>query len=271
MKDGPAVTSSPYSSGAGAAQSRVLISYSSADRSWADWLAWSLSGWGHDVRHGAEPPSDAGGYALQVEDALRHVDVVIALLSPHYLGSPSWARSDWSSGEVAAATAQGRFAPVPVGPVDVEQVPDVLRKALTPALDGLDAEAARETLQYVLRRPRDQHSEPAYPGTAPGAAGQAALLQSQLIATLADSPLLTDTAARGLWTRLIVELAPTPVQFADHASLLTALTDVVGTCRAAPGGLSALVGALEMLDPEHPGLEEARRLTDEIELPRDRP
>ena len=265
VKDGTGVSPIPYPSGAAVDRSRVFISSSPADRSWADWVDWELTGWGHDVRRGAEQADEARAYALQVEDALRHVDVVIALVSPQYLASPLWTASDWSSVEVSAATARRRFAPLLVEPVEPSLLPDVLHEVVTPALQGLDAEAAREILQYVLRRPRQMNHEPAYPGAAPGAAGRAAVLQSQLVGTLSGSPLLADPGTRRLWTELISDLVPTRVQFTDYPTLLTHLTGVVRVCRATPGALSALVSALEMLEPEHPGLEEARRLAEEIE------
>ncbi|NNN36925.1 TIR domain-containing protein [Streptomyces sp. S3(2020)] len=267
---GTAVDKFHYPSGAAIDRSRVLISYSPDDRSWAEWVAWSLSGWGHDVRHGAEPTGAGSGYALQIEDALRHVDVVIALLSPRYLGSPAWVRSDWSSGEVVAATAHGRFTPVLVEPVEFDLMPDVLRKVATPALQGLDQEAAREILQYVLRRPRDQHSEPDYPGAAPKTGVRSTLLLSQLVDALTSSPLLVVPETRRLWTELIKDLAPAQLEFGDYPTARTSLLDVVRTCRATPGGLTALVDALEMLEPGSPWLEEARRLTEETELQQDR-
>ncbi|GAA3047604.1 hypothetical protein GCM10010448_33260 [Streptomyces glomeratus] len=260
----------PHPSGAASDQPRVFISFASDDRSWAEWVAWELSGWGHDVRQSTGAVGDGESYVRQVEDALRHVDVVITLLSPRYLASPSWAHSDWSSSEVAAATAHGRLAPLLVEPVDPGMVPDVLRVGLTPALQGLDAEAAREILQYVLRRPRQQNHEPSYPGAAPGAAGRAAVLQSRLVATLAESPLLADTASRKLWTDLINDLTSTPLPFAEYPTLRTHLTGVVRLCSTTPGTLSAAVSALEMLEPDNSGLEEARRIVEEIERLRDR-
>ncbi|MFD9208703.1 FxSxx-COOH system tetratricopeptide repeat protein [Streptomyces sioyaensis] len=260
----------PHPSGAASDQPRVFISSASDDRSWAEWVAWELAEWGHDVRRSTEAVGDGEGYARQVEDALRHVDVVITLLSPRYLASPSWAHSDWSSNEVAVATAHGRLAPLLVEPVDPGMVPDVLRVGLTPALQGLDAAAAREILQYVLRRPRQQNQEPAYPGTAPGEAGRAAVLQSRLVATLAESPLLADTASRKLWTDLINDLTSTPLLFADYPTLRTHLTGVVRLCVTTRGALSAAVSALEMLEPNNSGLEEARRIVEEIERLRER-
>jgi hypothetical protein len=270
VQDGPRVAPIPYPSGAAVDRSRVFISAAPSDRSWADWVDWELTGWGHDVRRGAEQADPARSYALQVEDALRHVDVVIALVSPRYLASPSWTASGWSSDEVSAATARSRFAPLLVEPVEPGLLPETLREAMTPALQGLDAEAAREILQYVLRRPRQVNHEPAYPGAAPGASGRAAVLQSQLVGTLAGSPILADPASRRLWTGLISELVPAKVEFADYPTVLTHLTGVVRVCRATPGALPALVHALEMLEPGYPGLEEARRLAEEIERSRER-
>src|SRR5205807_9683608 len=96
-----------------------FISYTSADKSWAEWIAWELENAGYstiiqtwDFRPGAD-------FISEMEDAAQNTVRTIAVLSPNYF------KSDFTRDERNAAFAKhkGKLLPVRVREC---QIPDLL-------------------------------------------------------------------------------------------------------------------------------------------------
>src|SRR5262245_16257676 len=119
----PAADEAASSAGAASARARTFISYSRKDMSFADRLEASLRA------RGFEPLIDRSEiYAFEdwwarIESLIRRADTVIFVLSPDAVAS------EVALKEVAhAASLNKRFAPIICRQVDVQQVPEPLRR-----------------------------------------------------------------------------------------------------------------------------------------------
>ena len=94
-----------------------FVSYSSADRAWAEWIAWQLDAEGHAVVVQAWDFRPGRDFVQQMHQAVEEAKRTIAVLSPAYLGS-AFGGAEW----------QAVFAKDPTGehglllPVRVENV-----------------------------------------------------------------------------------------------------------------------------------------------------
>lgn len=238
--------------------SSVLVSHVEADRQWADWIGFVLTELGYDVTVEAE--DTYLGRPLS-----RESDIVLALLSPAYLESMaamSWTPGEWAELTRGDARGRRRFVPLVVEPVDARRLPRALRDTVTPALYDLDPDAARDLLKFTLDEPARPNSAPAFPGaTGPDDGGQA-LLTRRLVNALERSATLQPSDGRRAW----LDLLDIPNRSSEGAvSLRTTLYEVVRTLRSRPGGLTDLVEALALLEPDSLAVAEARHVVAEIE------
>ena len=88
-----------------------FVSYTSADRPWAEWIAWELEAAGCSTIVQAWDMQPGANFVVEMQRATRAAERTIAVLSPAFLESP-YCEAEW-----AAA-----FAKDPVG----------LRRALVP-------------------------------------------------------------------------------------------------------------------------------------------
>ncbi|MBV8552172.1 MAG: tetratricopeptide repeat protein [Acidobacteriaceae bacterium] len=128
-----------------------FISYTSADRGWAEWIAWQLDAAGYKVVLQAWDFAAGTNFISQMK-AAAEAKRTIAVYSPAYF------KSKFSEAEWSAAFAKGALVPVRVQPCDI---PDFLRPVVYTDLVEMPEAAARERLLRAVRQ------TPARPVTAP--------------------------------------------------------------------------------------------------------
>jgi hypothetical protein len=111
-----------------------FVSYTSADRSWAEWIAWQLETEGYDVVVQAWDFSPGRDWVHEMHQAAATAERVVVVLSSSYLSS-AHGEAEWRvfyaedpSGE------RGRVLPIRVGPVEP---PGLLKTRVYVDLKGL--------------------------------------------------------------------------------------------------------------------------------------
>ena len=125
-----------------------FVSYTSADRAWAEWIAWQLEAEGYQVVVQAWDFRPGRDFVQQMHQAVEEAQRTIAVLSPAYLSS-AFGGAEW----------QAVFAKDPTGerglllPVRVEEVepPGLLKTRIYVDLVDKDAKSARTTLLAAAR------------------------------------------------------------------------------------------------------------------------
>lgn len=143
-----------------------FISYTSADRTWAGWIAWVLEQNGYKVVYQEWDFAAGSNFVLEMQKAAAAAHRTIAVLTPDYLSASRFGASEW-----AAA-----FSDDPDGmkrrlvPVRVQAcTPDGLLKSIIYIdLVGLDEQAAEEKLLDHIKGARRKPAErPSFPGATP--------------------------------------------------------------------------------------------------------
>ena len=70
-----------------------FVSYTQADRAWAEWVAWTLEEDGYRVLVQAWDMVPGSNWIARMQDGVREADRTVAVLSEDYLGSVFGARS----------------------------------------------------------------------------------------------------------------------------------------------------------------------------------
>ena len=92
----------------------VFVSYTSADRPWAEWIAWELEAAGYSTLIQAWDFGAGSNFVMEMHQAARVATRTVAVLSPAFLASP------YAAPECAAAFredptgAQRKLVPVRV-------------------------------------------------------------------------------------------------------------------------------------------------------------
>jgi hypothetical protein len=143
-----------------------FVSYTAADKEWAEWIAWILEDEGFSVTLQAWDFVPGSNFALEMQRGAATAQRTIAVLSPAYLTS-RFAAPEW-----AAA-----FAKDPEGmkrslvPVRIRECPTegLLKTVVYIDLVGLDDVAARQALIDGVKATRAKPAEkPAFPGAPRG-------------------------------------------------------------------------------------------------------
>ncbi len=150
-----------------------FVSFTSADRQWAEWIAAQLQQAGYTVRLG----SFAAGadFILEMQKATAEDERTIAVLSPAYL-SARYTQPEWAA--AVAADPDGRLGKLILVRVAECELKGILAQRVRIDLVGLDEAAARETLLSGVRReagrptgpppfPQPAALRPRYPGCLP--------------------------------------------------------------------------------------------------------
>jgi KAP family P-loop domain/TIR domain len=135
------------------------ISYTSADRSWAEWIAWQLDSEGYSVviMQDFQPGAN---FVEEMNKAILSAQRIIAVLSPDYLNS-LYTQAEWQSAFAQDPTGKmGILVPVRVRPCEIT---GLLRTVIYIDLVGLDEQAARERLLSGVMR-GSSHKRPLSPG-----------------------------------------------------------------------------------------------------------
>jgi TIR domain/Tetratricopeptide repeat len=141
-----------------------FVSYTSADRAWAEWIAWELEADGYQVILQAWDFTPGHNWAHGMQQATSTAERVVAVLSPAYLASAHGA-VEWEVFYAADPLGElGRLLPVRVAEVDP---PGLLKTRVYVDLVGLDAASARAALLAAAHGTRGKPTrEPAFPGQA---------------------------------------------------------------------------------------------------------
>jgi hypothetical protein len=139
-----------------------LVSYASADRAWAEWIAWQLEAEGYMVVVQAWDFAPGRDWAHEMQYATTTAERVVAVLSPSYLASVH-GEAEWRAFYAKDPSGDyGLLLPVRVS--DIEP-PGLLKTRIYVDLVGKDANSARATLLAAARGVRGKPtSEPKFPG-----------------------------------------------------------------------------------------------------------
>ncbi|MEA2558582.1 MAG: hypothetical protein QOH06_86 [Acidobacteriota bacterium] len=146
-----------------AAMTDFFISYTHADRPWAEWIAWVLEEAGHKARIQAWDFRPGGNFVVEMQKATVGSERTIAVLSPDYL------RSLCAMAEGGAAFAadpdgsKGKLVPVLVREVPKEDL-GLLAAIIHIKLVGLGESAAREEMVKGLVPGRARPESVRFPG-----------------------------------------------------------------------------------------------------------
>ncbi|KAF5425651.1 MAG: Tetratricopeptide (TPR) repeat [Candidatus Methanocomedens sp.] len=141
-----------------------FISYNSADKSWAEWTAWTLEEAGYTTVLQAWDFRPGSNFVLEMQLAASEAERTIAILSPDYLDA-DYTHPEWAAALVQDPTGEkGTLIPVRVRKCD-------LKGLFTPIiyidLVDLNETAAKEGLLEGISRGRNKPStEPRFPGDA---------------------------------------------------------------------------------------------------------
>lgn len=121
---------------------RVFISYASADRAWAEWVAWQLTDAGYATFLDVDDLSHGDALTSRLDGELRIADAVVALLSADRAPAGTELGAILSSDSVV----------IPVL-VDDARLPPAFATLQAVSLTGLGAEEARKALLRAVRDP----------------------------------------------------------------------------------------------------------------------
>lgn len=141
-----------------------FISYTSADRAWAEWIAWGLEAAGYTTVIQAWDFRPGENFVLRMHEATTQADVTLALLSEAYLKA-LYSQSEWAAAFAQDPTGKGR-QPIPVRVAKC--APEgFLRSIIYIDLVGLGEDAGREKLLEGVKQDRTKPVRaPAFPGSA---------------------------------------------------------------------------------------------------------
>jgi hypothetical protein len=139
-----------------------FVSYTSADRAWAEWIAWQLDAEGYQVVIQAWDFRPGSDFVQQMHQEVREAKQTIAVLSPAYLKS-AFGAAEWRAVFAEDPTGeQGRLLPVRVKRVEPS---GLLKTRIYVDLVGKDAKSARTTLLAAAKGFRGKPArEPEFPG-----------------------------------------------------------------------------------------------------------
>jgi tetratricopeptide (TPR) repeat protein len=147
-----------------------FVSYTSADRSWAEWIAWQLEAEGYQVVVQAWDFTPGRSWTHEMQQATATAERVVAVLSAAYLASEH-GEAEWEAFQAKDPLGKrGLLLPVRVSEVEP---PGLLASRIYVDLVGRDAASARSALLAAARGARGKPTEqPEFPGGS-GAAGSA--------------------------------------------------------------------------------------------------
>jgi tetratricopeptide (TPR) repeat protein len=143
-----------------------FISYTSADRTWAEWIAWQLEQENYTTIIQAWDIQAGSNFVLEMDTAAKTAERTIAVLSPDYFTS-HFTPSEWAAAFRRDPKGEHRFlVPVRVRECDVE---GLLGQIVYIDLVGQDEQqAARTQLLTGIRKERAKPSvPPAFPPLPP--------------------------------------------------------------------------------------------------------
>ena len=137
-----------------------FVSYTSADRVWAEWIAWQLEQAGYEVIVQAWDFEPGDNFVARMRDALQQADRTLALVSAAYLASP-YCIDEWTGAFLHDPDGRSRLLQMRI---EGCELPRLLRAQIYVDLVGLPREQARARLLAGVKRGRRKPaSEPPFP------------------------------------------------------------------------------------------------------------
>ncbi|WP_308205574.1 toll/interleukin-1 receptor domain-containing protein [Frankia sp. AiPs1] len=138
-----------------------FLSYTGADRKWAEWVAWQLEDAGYRVLIQAWDSVPGSNWMNRMQEGAAHAERTIALLSVAYLRS-GYGQQEWQAAQAADPAGFARK----LLPMRIEDCPrpGLLRTVVSIDLFGLPPDTARE---HLLAQVRGTVSGRAKPAAAP--------------------------------------------------------------------------------------------------------
>jgi hypothetical protein len=137
-----------------------FVSYTSADRAWAEWVAWQLEYAGYAVIVQAWDFVPGDNFVVRMRDALEQADRTLALVSAAYLASP-YCTDEWTGAFLHDPDGRNRLLQVRT---EACELPRLLRAQIYIDLAGLSRQQARARLLAEVKRGRRKPSvEPPFP------------------------------------------------------------------------------------------------------------
>jgi hypothetical protein len=155
-----------------------FVSYTQADRDWAEWIAWWLEEDGYRVLIQAWDMVAGNNWVSRMDRGVQQAARMVAVLSPDYLSSV-YGGAEWQA--VWAGDPQGQQRKLITVRIRGERPAGLLRGAVGIDLVGLSEVAARRRLRDEIAAvvqgrakpgsrppfPRAMPAEPRFPGTTP--------------------------------------------------------------------------------------------------------
>jgi tetratricopeptide (TPR) repeat protein len=139
-----------------------FISYTSADGTWAEWIAWQLEEAGYQVKIQAWDFSPGGNFVVEMQKAIVECERTIAVLSANYFSS-EFTEAEWAAAFRLDPTGKNEKL-IPVR-IEACQPPGLLGSLIYIDLVKLDETTARERLLTGLPKGRRKPSTgPQFPG-----------------------------------------------------------------------------------------------------------
>ena len=139
-------------------QKDFFISYTHADRRWAEWIAWQLEAAGYTTVIQAWDFRPGGNFVIDMHEATKQAQRTIAVLSPDYFAS-KFTPSEWAEAFRQDPTGErGLLLPVRVHPCDVEGLFGA--RSYIDLVNQHDEEAAKEILLKGIQFQRQKPSNP---------------------------------------------------------------------------------------------------------------
>src|SRR5262249_32854676 len=141
-----------------------FISYTRADRPWAEWIAWQLEEAKYTVVLQAWDFRPGGSFVLDMQRAAATALRTIVVLSPDFLDS-AFTQPEWASAFAQDPTGErGILVPVRVRACNLQ---GLLRAVTYIDLTDLESDAAKSQLLAGVKRERAKPTrQPDFPGTA---------------------------------------------------------------------------------------------------------
>ncbi len=140
-----------------------FVSFNSADKAWADWIAWTLEEAGYQVVYQPWDFRTGGNFVLEMQKATSEARKTVVVLSDNYLNAV-YTHPEWAAAFVRDPRGENRkLIPLRVAPCS----PTGLLEALIYAdLVGLPADDAKTVVLSAVSDDRLKPAQsPAFPGT----------------------------------------------------------------------------------------------------------
>ena len=140
---------------------KVFVSYNQADKSWAEWIAWTLEEAGYSAIIQAWDFRPGHNFVQEMDEATQQADHTLLVLSPSYLAA-KFTQPEWGAGFAQDPTGDGRK----LIPIRVEecQPSGLLGQIVYADLVGLDEETAKATLLHAFVERLKPDERPVFPG-----------------------------------------------------------------------------------------------------------